>query len=67
MITLPGARCSVIKMAFTFCAGSIAGDVEQYIFNNTDILKMLVSNALVQCAPLLHRGLCTELSQYEGL
>jgi len=25
--------------------------VEDYIFNKTDILKMLVSNALVQCAP----------------
>ena len=34
-----------------YVAGTIVSDVEGYIFNNTEILKMLVSNALVQCGP----------------
>ena len=32
-------------------AGTIVRDVEGYIFNDTKVLKKLVSNALVQCVP----------------
>ena len=42
----------MLTLAMLFVvAGTIVGDVEGYIFNKAEILQMLVSNALVQCAP----------------